>query len=171
MSAGCWCRCNCSCWRRSRRSWCRRCRGRWCRCWCWCGTRSHKSINLVIVRDIDASPSSDASVEFASAHHQFIRPATGINNTASISIKTMQQLMTGSIIIYYPHDHVIGTVSRGNERRGATVRAHAPRTGDSRRIGCSNPKSREHGPAGAQSDIAALAGPIGYPCRNRRARQ
>src|SRR6184192_4300739 len=71
----------------------------------------------------------------------------------------------------HPHNHVIGSISGGDKRRGATATGpgHTPTAGDVdvRRIGRSYAERREDGVAvvvGAERDIGAMFGPIGDSC-------
>jgi hypothetical protein len=106
------------------------------------------------------------------SRHQFVWTAAIINKCTGVAIITVQSLVAPCKMIlraYYPYNHVIAPISRGDKRRAATatVPGHIPTAGDGRRIGRSNAESREDGVAivvGAERDISAMISTIGDCC-------
>src|SRR5204862_1688293 len=92
-----------------------------------------------------------------------------VNNWPGVPIITMQSLVAiyaMFLTAYHPDIHVVGSISRGGERRAATVIAprHAPtvRDVDRGRIGCSNAESCKCGAARTEGDITALLRTISH---------
>ena len=48
-----------------------------------------ESIYLIVIRDVDASASNNASVPFARAGHQFVGAAARIDNGSRVTVVTM----------------------------------------------------------------------------------
>ena len=46
-------------------------------------------MNPIVIRDVDAPASNNTSVPFACASHQFVGPATGIDNGSRVTVVTM----------------------------------------------------------------------------------
>src|SRR5206468_2081157 len=142
------------------------------RCWSrsggWTWGRHGKGIYFIVSGNIDASSSHNAGgAVVMCSRHQFIWPATIVNNGSSVSIVTVQALVPSSKMILradHPYNHVIDAISRGDKRRTATAGGpvHIPTAGDRRRISRSNAQSGQDGIAvviRAQRDIGALFGP------------
>ena len=66
----------------------------------------------------------------------------------------------------HPDNHVVGPIRRGGKRRATPVPSpiHAPCTGNSGWISCSNAESRKCVGASAENDVGALLGSIGCRC-------
>src|SRR4029077_19643894 len=95
--------------------------------------------------------------------YQFVHTATGINNSSSGSIVTVQPLIARAVMVlraYDPDNHIIGAVRRRDKRRPTSVRSHTPFTDNSWRIGCCNAESRELEFACATGNIRFLVSTV-----------
>jgi hypothetical protein len=91
------------------------------------------------------------------ARHQFVRAAAGINNSAGISVVTVQSLVAAG---YGPDDRVVNAVRGGDERRAASVLVRPPSGADAGWAGCSNAESRDCVGARAKGNIRGLVSPV-----------
>jgi hypothetical protein len=117
-----------------------------------------KGIDLVVGGNIDTSAGRYGGIKSAVAGHQLVRAAAIVNHGPGVAIVTMQTLV--ALGADHPHNHVIGAIGGGHERRSAAALAHGPPSRDGRRISGRNAEGRECVKR-TKSHIRTRSGPIG----------
>jgi len=93
--------------------------------------------------------------------HLFVCPSAGEDNRARIAVVAMELLVAGGVAsANRPHNHVIRSISRGNEGRADPALDHTPSVSDRRWIAWVDAKSRKRAAVAAKNNVCSLVSSI-----------